>query len=72
MRYVYTDFGSLPVNFALTMDEVDRLLEFIEEIEESKNPWLLSDLKKMLISSREHTADLMHIHAKQMQEKPDV
>lgn len=72
MKYIYTDFASLPVNFALTMSEVDRLLEFIEEIEESKNPWLLSDLKKMLISSREYTADLMEAQAKSIRNKDDV
>ena len=72
MKYIYTDFGSLPVSFALTMDEIDRLLELIEEIDESKSPWFLSNLKKMLNDSRENTAALMEVEAKSIRDKDDV
>ena len=69
---MYTDFGALPVSFALTMDEIERLIELIEEIDEPKNPWFLSDLKKMLTDSRENTAALMEVQAKSIRDKDDV
>ena len=72
MKYIYTDFGSLPVSFALTMDEIDNLLALIEEIDESKNPWFLSDLKNMLTNSRGNTAALMEAQAKSIRDKDDV
>ena len=72
MKYIYTDFGSLNVSFALTMDEIERLIELIEEIDEPKNPWFLSDLKKMLTDSRENTAALMEVQAKSIRDKDDV
>ena len=72
MKYMYTDFGALPVSFALTMDEIERLIELIEEIDEPKNPWFLSDLKKMLTDSRENTAALMEVQAKSIRDKDDV
>lgn len=72
MKYIYTDFGSLNVSFALTMDEIERLIELIEEIDEPKNPWFLSDIKKMLTDSRENTAALMEVQAKAIRDKDDV
>lgn len=72
MKYIYTDFGSLNVSFALTMDEIERLIELIEEIDEPKNPWFLSDIKKMLTDSRENTAALMEVQAKSIRDKDDV
>lgn len=72
MKYIYTDFGSLPVSFGLTMNEIDKLLELIEESDHFKSQWFLSSLKKVLLDSRQHTADLMDSYAKEIRDKDDV
>lgn len=72
MKYMYTDFGALPVSFTLTMDEIDLLIKLIGDIESTDRPYFQSNLEKMLLDSRKHTADLMESHAEQLREKGNV
>lgn len=72
MKYVYTDFGALPVSFTLTLDEIDLLIKFIADSESSDTPYFLSNLENLLLDSRKQTADLMESHAKSIRDKGNV
>jgi hypothetical protein len=72
MRHVYSDIGSLEVNFALKIDEIEAISKFIFEANASNQNWIVRKFHKVLTESLEDTAELMRIHANQMQEKPDV
>lgn len=72
MKYIYTDFGALPVSFTLTMDEIDALLELIANSQWTERPFFQENLEKMLLNSRKYTADLMESQAEQLRNKEDV
>jgi hypothetical protein len=72
MRYTYADIGSLEVNLALTIDEMEKLSEFMSEANASDQNWVVRKFHRVLTESLNNTAELMRIHAKQMQEKPNA
>jgi hypothetical protein len=72
MKYTYSDIGSLEVNLSITIDEMETLSKFITEANASDQNWIVRKFHRVLTESLNSTAELMHIHAKQMQEKPNA
>lgn len=72
MRYTYSDIGSVEVNLALTIDEMETLSEFISEANASDQNWIVRKFHGVLTESIDNTAELMRIHAKQMQENTNA
>ena len=72
MKYIYTDFSSLPVSFSLTMYEINVLIELIANTEWTEKELFQSNLEQMLLDSRKHTADLMESYAEQLRDNENV
>lgn len=72
MRYMYSDIGSLEVNLAMTINDMETISKFISETNASDQGWIVRKFQKLLTESLDNTAELMRIHADQMQEKPAV
>ena len=52
MKYAYTDIGGTYVNIAITLDDIDRLLDIISEIEDAQDTYTLRQFKKLLLESK--------------------
>jgi len=72
MKYAYTDIGGTYVNIAITLDDIDRLLDIISEIEDAQDTYTLRQFKKLLLESKENSAVLLESHARTMKASEDV
>jgi hypothetical protein len=63
MKYTYTDITTIESNIALSLSDIEMLIEYFRELEGTNKGWTVTKFEKLLIQAREDTYTLMRVHA---------
>lgn len=63
MKYTYTDITTVETNMALSLNDIDNLIEYFSGVDDSDKTWAITRFEKVLIQARKDTYNLMKIHA---------
>ena len=63
MKYTYTDITTVESNMALSLGDIESLIEHFSELESSDKNWTVTKFERLLIQARKDTYGLMKLHA---------
>ena len=63
MKYTYTDITTVETNMALSLNDIDNLIEYFSGVDDSDKTWVITRFEKVLIQARKDTYSLMKMHA---------
>lgn len=72
MRYTYTDITTIESNMALSLCDIECLIDYFSKLEGPDKNWTISKLERVLIKARQDTYDLMGIHVDSNRKGEDV
>ena len=63
MKYTYTDITTVETNMALSLADIENLIDYFFKVDDSDKTWVITRFEKVLIQARKDTYSLMKIHA---------
>lgn len=63
MKYTYTDITTVEINMALSLGEIEDLIDYFFKVDDSDKTWVITRFEKALIQARKDTYNLIKIHA---------
>ncbi len=63
MKYTYTDITTVETNMALSLGDIENLIDYFSKVDGSDKTWVITRFEKVLIQTRKDTYSLMKIHA---------